>query len=369
MLHVLPLPPANFCHSSYAKGRESKFLYIGFVRELLNLTPLASVQARPQSFQFNFYFDYKMISLRLSATLISHFLVASFATLTLAHAQTPPTKPTPPRVFLYEIIAPAGGEQPAASAHLLFTLPFAKSDFYPLSDEVMQAYKNADTVTIEADISDERRNSAAAQVLRYAKKDHLKRHLTPTTWASLNKMLGKQAQQFRNDHATSVAMGLRMSVAMDFGYQVELATDLHFIRAAKHDGKSVVELDSIEARNQRLASLSDKEADAYLGATLKAYQNGELSKETLAIEEAWRNGEQPALTNALSIAINRDLGSQKIHALLFAGRNPDIAEQLHQQAGQNKKVFAILDVARLVGEKSILRILEDKGYRIQRVTP
>lgn len=309
-----------------------------------------------------------MNSLRLSFTLICHFLVASFATLTLAHAQTPSAKSMPPLALLYEIVAPSNGDQPPISAHLLFTLPVAKADFYPLGDDVMQVYKNADTVAVEADISDEQRNAVAAQALRYGKKDRLKRYLSPTTWASLSTMLGKQAQQFQSHHAVSVAMGLRLSAAIDLGYQPELATDLHFIRAALHDGKKVVELDNIEARDQRLASLSSKEADAYLSATLKAYQNGDLSKETQAIEDAWRQGEPEALINALTSAAKRDLGSQKIHALMFAGRNADIAEQLHKQAEQGAKIFAVLDVARLAGEKSILDTLKNRGYQVKRVT-
>lgn len=204
------------------------------------------------------------------------FITAALLTLctpltSIAFAQTSSqTAPSTVRPLLYAVIAPESENKTQPTSYLYFTLPFAKADFYPLTSEVSQAYKEADTVAVEADISDEQKNTAAAQALRYGKKDHLKKHLSPATWASLNKMLGKQAQQFQSDHAVSVAMGLRLSAAMDLNYQPELAADLHFIHAAQHNEKQVIEFDSIAARNQRLASLSNKEADAYLSATLKA---------------------------------------------------------------------------------------------------
>ncbi len=312
-----------------------------------------------------------MNPIRFSFAAMCGVFFTSLASLAYAQVPTPSANLTPPRALLYEISAPAHAPQTTATAkaYLLFALPFAKKDFYPVEDKVLQAYQQADTLGVEADISDEQKNAVAAQALRYGKKDQLKKHLSPATWASLNKMLGKQAQQFQSDHAVSVALGLRLSAAMDLGYQTELSADLHFLRAAQHDDKQIAEFDSILARDQRLASLSNKEADAYLSATLKAYQSGELTKETQAIEDAWRKAEPEALATAYAAAIKRDLGSQKIHALLITERNAAIADQLQTQVGQGKKLFAVLDAARLSGEKSILSILKNRGYDIKLVTP
>lgn len=269
--------------------------------------------------------------------------------------------------LLFEIIPPVQEGKASKPIHLYFTLAAAKADFYPLSNEVATAYRNADSIAVEADISDEQRNSAASESLRYGKKDHIKKHISATTWASLNKMLGKQAQQFQSYHPVSVAMGLRLSVAMDLGYQEELAADLHFIRAARHDAKQIIELDTITARNLRLASLSNKEADAYLSETLKAYRNAELSKETQNIEQAWRQANPEALSAALSLAAKRDLGSQKIHAVMIAERNAEIASQLQKVAEQGKKIFAVVDAARLCGEESILSIFKNQGFEIKQI--
>lgn len=292
----------------------------------------------------------------------------SFALVSLLLA-TAPSANASAQGLLFEISQPAKEGQTGTGIHLYFTLAAAKADFYPLPADVAAAYKTADSIAVEADISDEHRNNTASASLRYGKKDHIKKHLSPATWASLNKMLGKQAQQFQSYHPVSVAMGLRLSAAMDLGYQEELAADLHFIRAARHDAKQIIELDTISARNQRLASLSNKEADAYLSATLKAYQNGQLNKDIQDIELAWRQADPEALGTALSSLAKRDLGSQKIYALMITERNAEIANQLLKAAEQGKKIFAVVDAARLSGEESILSVYKNQGFEIKQIKP
>lgn len=295
--------------------------------------------------------------LRLNFALVSFMLAAAVSCTVSAQG------------VLFEISQPTKEPQTNQPIHLYFTLSSAKADFYPLSTEVVTAYRNADSIAVEADISDEHRNNTASASLRYGKKDHIKKHLSAATWASLNKMLGKQAQQFQSFHPVSVAMGLRLSAAMDLGYQEELAADLHFIRAARHDAKPIIELDTISARNQRLASLSNKEADAYLSATLKAYQIGQLNKEIQDLEQTWRQADPEALGTALSSLAKRDLGSQKIHALMITQRNAEIASQLLKAAEQGKKIFAIVDAARLSGEESILSHFKNQGLEIKQIKP
>uniref|UniRef100_UPI00375265CE TraB/GumN family protein n=1 Tax=Undibacterium sp. TaxID=1914977 RepID=UPI00375265CE len=281
----------------------------------------------------------KIVGICLTAVFGLSLHQVSFANPMQSKNIEKPTKPTPKNPnkvtgLLYSIGLPAGASSAGQSkkgktiAYLYGSIHVAKADFYPLSTPVRKAYAQADTILVEADITNEAANKATAGKLTYVAPDKLENHLSPATWGALKAMTGEMTDQFQQYHPVMVAMGLTVSVGQQLGYDPALGIDLHFIKAAKKDKKNLMELDSVQFQADVLANLSDAESDALLANTLDSFRKGEVKQEFARLSETWRAADAEGLTKILLEEGNKDIGSQKIMQKLMDERNPMMAQKI-----------------------------------------
>lgn len=263
---------------------------------------------------------------------------------------------------------PAGtGKKAKNIAYLYGSIHVAKADFYPLSTPVRKAYAQADTVVVEADITDEVANKATAAKLTYSPPDKLENHLSAPTWKTLKAMTGDLLDQFQQYHPVMVAMGLTVSVGQQLGYEPEHGIDLHFIQAARKDKKSLMALESVQFQADVLANLSDAESDALLANTLDSFQKGEVKQEFARLSETWRAADAEGLSKILLEEGNKDIGSKKIMQKLMDERNPAMAQKIHDLMRAGKKLFIVISSGHLAGDHNLINLLKQQGLQVQQV--
>lgn len=264
------------------------------------------------------------------------------------------------------------GAEAKKVAYLLFHIPFAKADFYPLSAPLVSAFTQAPSLVLESAIKPDETQDQITQVnqiLRYSNKDNLKKHISKATWLRLNQVTGKQAAQFNSHKAVAVALGLQHSASLDAGHEPDLALDLHFARAAEQQKKVVYHLQSQREYHHRLAQLSDQESDALLHASLQAYPSGKLAQTWATLELAWRSGDRQQLCQHITTTAKADFGSARLYREQITQRNVDVATQLLQYAQAKAPIMAILDASRLCGEQNLLDLLQQRGWQIKAFLP
>lgn len=277
------------------------------------------------------------------------------------------------RGLLYEISLPATPnanektKEKKQRAYLFGGIHIAKKDFYPLPKSVRQAYASADTLVIETDITDENANRAIIGKLSYVAPDRLDQHLVPETWNTLREMTGQSSEQFQFYKPILVAMGLTVSAGMQLGYDPEQGLDLHFIKAAQKDKKTLVELDGVAVQAEVLSSLSDAEGDAILANTLSSFKNGDIKREFQSMSEAWRAGNAEQLAKIFLAAANKDAGSKKITEQLINLRNPTKAQKIQDLMKSGKKLFIVVGAGHFAGENNLLELLRQAGLQVQQL--
>ena len=272
-----------------------------------------------------------------------------------------------PILFEIQLPVPDGEAKPkkAIKAYVLASIHVAKADFYPLPASVRKAYKAADTLVVEADVTNQENNSEIVEKLSYIAPDKLENHLTPNTWQMLTQMTGAASAQFQRYAPSMVAMGLTISVAQQLGYEPSFGLDLHFINQARKDKKTIYELEGLGFQTDVLAALSDAEGDAMLASTLETFRKGEVKAELNRMVEAWKAGDLEKLSKIMRDAGNRDIGSQKLMKALMDDRNPLMVEKITKMMREEKKLFVVLGAGHFAGEASILDILRQRGFSVK----
>lgn len=280
--------------------------------------------------------------------------------------------PSKVKGLLYEIQMPAAaakanGKKKNNKFYMFGSIHIAKADFYPMSPAVLKAYKEADTVAIEADVSNTETSSEIVGKLSYAAPDKLETHLSPATWESLKSMAGANIEQFQRYKPVMVAMGLTISVGQQIGYEPSQGIDLHFIIQSRQDKKELVELEGVTFQGNVLGDLSDAEGDAILASALDSVRKGEAQKELNRIADSWKRADAATLRQILREAGNRDVGSQALMKRLMDDRNVPIAEKIAKLVADGKKLFVVLGAGHLAGENNILKLMQDQGWQVKQI--
>jgi len=267
------------------------------------------------------------------------------------------------KLFLWEVTSGTHAVYVFGSMHA------ARQDFYPLPAIVEDAYRQADELVVEVDITDQQKVAATLPLLTYAPPDSLERHLSAGVW----KQLQSAAQGSGSDVAVLkplkpaiVASGLLVGALLKHGYDPQAGIDMHFLAEAHADGKPIVELETAEFQAGVLGGLSDEEGDAMLGETLEEMRSGELLTMADQLAAAWKAGDDEALGRLLREE-NRDPASKRIFEKLFDERNPAMAEKIAALAAGPRRALVVIGAGHLSGDNNVLQLLQARGLRVRQL--
>lgn len=292
--------------------------------------------------------------------LLATFLCLSIAALVdTASANTPLVEPA--KGLLFEI------KSNKNTLYLFGSIHIAKANFYPLSPQVEQAYAQATTVAVEADVTDAEASKNALPLMTYASPDKLQNHLTPATWQSLQSIAGPAIEQFQGFKPAVVAMGFTLSVFAQQGYDPAYGIDLHFIHRAKADKKKLIELESIAFQASVMGALTDEEGNALLQQSLEALNNGEVLRDAESMVTLWKSADAEGLEKLFTEAANKDVGTKKLMKLLLDDRNVAMTEKIKRMLIDGNKAFVVVGAGHLTGDNSIIDLLQKQGAQVRQL--
>jgi hypothetical protein len=267
------------------------------------------------------------------------------------------------KIFLWEV------KSATHSVYVFGSVHVARADFYPLPQPVEDAYRQADQLVVEVDISDKASLSKSAALLTYAPPDGLDKHVSPEVW----KQLEAASTRSKQDVATlkplkpaTLASVLVVGALAAHGYDPQAGIDLHFLNSAHADSKRVTELESAEFQARILGGLTDEEGDAILSEALEEARTGELVRITDSIVAAWKAGDDESVGRLMREA-NKDAASRKIFAKLFDERNPAMADKIAALASGSGHALVVIGAGHLAGDNSVLQLLKAKGLQVRQL--
>ena len=252
-------------------------------------------------------------------------------------------------------------------AYLFGSIHIAKADFYPMSPKVEAAYLQADTVAVEADTSDPVAAQAMMPKLMYTAPDKLENHLTPATWNDFKTVFGPGAEQMQALKPFMISSAIAVQVGMQLGFDPMQGIDMHFIKRAKADKKSLVELESLAFQADIVSNLTDEESDALIASLIDSIKKREMPKELQKIVDAWKAADTDAVAKLFVDSANKNPGSKRLMKMLMDDRNEGMVNKINQMMQADKKLFVVVGAGHLAGEKSVVDLLRKQGLEVHQI--
>jgi uncharacterized protein YbaP (TraB family) len=257
-------------------------------------------------------------------------------------------------------------ERDGHAAWLLGSVHMARADFYPLPKPIEDAYAGANTLVVEADVTDKAAMMPLLGTAMLPAPQSIHGMLSSKQNRQLNKVLqqlGLSADVADHMKPWFLAMTLEAMEMQHLGFAGDEGIDLHFLNHAKDAGKQVVELESVKAQFALFDTLSPEEAVAMLNTTVSEVAGGHMKKEIQAMMVAWKQGDARAMRRLLEEEAGDDLDMKHLNDKLFGERNRAMLEKIDSLAG-TPAPFIVVGAGHLAGPDNLIDMLRARGYQL-----
>ncbi len=125
--------------------------------------------------------------------------------------------------------------------------------------------------------------------------------------------------------------------------------------------KNILELESVKQQLDLIFGLPDEEA--FLRYTLKDLnQTGNIFREIMT---AWLAGDAQAMYENILAPLENEAEAQPMLETIFYQRNHQMTNKIKTLMQSHKDLFIVVGSGHLLGDKGILKRLEQAGYSIQ----
>ena len=251
------------------------------------------------------------------------------------------------------------------TVYLLGSLHVLRSDSFPLSKEIQEAYSDCTKVVFETDPDSVNDPAFQAQMMAhglYPEGQTLKRNVSEQTYRLLEvkvHAVGLPVAQFDRLKPWFCALILTSMELQKLGFDSGYGIDAHFFHRAKKDGKEIITLESAEYQLGLFTKMGKTEQESFLRQTLKDLE----LIETMASEmvDAWRTGDVDKLNSIIRISFKEH---PDMYKRFTTQRNAKWASQIEDLMRQDDNVLVIVGAGHLVGAESILELLRKRGHRV-----
>jgi uncharacterized protein YbaP (TraB family) len=249
--------------------------------------------------------------------------------------------------------------------YLLGSVHAAKEGLYPLNPRIEDAFRSSAALAVEADAE---ANQLAVQALAlqtglYPQGESLEKNISQRTKEKLKEQ-GFTLALLNKFKPWLAAMTVQSQRVAKLGFDPKLGIDAHFLKQAKESKKEIRELESAAFQLQLMTELAQGKEDLFLYLTLCDLDKME-SKYNL-IFDYWANGDASKLETLIQTELNNpefaELGNK-----LFYQRNKTMADKIDGFLKESKPVFVVVGAGHLVGEKGMVKLLQDKGYQVEQI--
>ena len=256
--------------------------------------------------------------------------------------------------------------------YLFGTIHVGTPDFYPLEARAMRAMTEAPVIALELDPGQTRIMQAAVQKYGlYPPGQSFKTALSPAQQRPLLEALKKYnlvPDNLLRFKPWMLAMALTLNEFIDKGYQPELAIDSYIANYAQQHDKPIVELEGAAAQMALFGQLNDKQQISLLQDTISELSHPDTAQKIVALAEVWRTANVTELESLLrDMRTDHSVAGKFATDILLDQRNPKLADGIASLLKKQDQAFAAIGILHLAGPNSVPALLEQRGYRVQRI--
>ena len=271
--------------------------------------------------------------------------------------------------LLYRVSNEAGN-----TVYLLGTIHVGDEEMYPLGETVEKAYQEAEILAVEIDLialeKDMEKMLRYTMACMYGAGESAKDVFSPETYAlALEKLEQPEALMNMMRPAMWMSLAQEQSYAR-LGMSSEWGVDHYLLKRAHEDGKTIVELETLEEQIETLLSLPDAMADYDLWQMLSYPEAADISMQLLFA--AWKQGNAEIFSLLLAqeeAAVPAELReeyaayAEKMYTLRDDAFEKDVVSFLES----GKCVLFAVGAAHIIGDDALASRLEAAGYLVEEI--
>jgi hypothetical protein len=245
---------------------------------------------------------------------------------------------------------------------LMGSVHFLRASDYPLPAELDAAYAAADALIMEIDMDDLDPMTAQALLTTMGSNPNgatLQEILGKSDYTKASQLaeeLGIPLALFESFKPWFAALSITQLRMIQLGFDPTWGIETQITERAKAEGKPITGLETLE---EQLSFMNDLDSETQQLFLLQSLEDAtEVQKEVQSMVTAWRSGDTETLEHLLVE------GLQEIPVLfdaLLTQRNQNWVPQIIELSQQPGNHLIIVGAMHLVGEDSVLRMLEDRG--------
>ena len=277
-----------------------------------------------------------------------------------AAAQAPQLVPASHKHFMWMVKGASG-----PPTFLVGSLHLLSPEYYPLSAEIEQAFKQSTVLIEEVDL-DEMTNPAVAMPLIGKAMFLDGRTLDQVIAPELYKMViergekaGLPVEALQRMKPWMAAASLTLPSMKAAGFNTELGLDKYFFDKAKTAGLERRALETVAYQFDRLDQMPPAVQEAMLKSVILDIDTKLSSVKTIA--NAWAKGDLVTMER-LSLGAMRE--SPELYQRLLVERNRNWVAPVEACLSDKKACFVVVGAAHLVGPHSLVALLREKGHSV-----
>lgn len=256
------------------------------------------------------------------------------------------------------------------TVYLLGSVHMADKSLYPLADHIEKSFDASKALAVEADVGNidgDMQKKMLSMGMYTDGKTSLKTVVSPETYAEASKRaeaLGFPPMAMNTLKPWMAALTLTALAAQKSGLDPQLGVDMHFLNAARTGGKTIHELEGMDFQLNLFNDFPANQQDAFLFYTAK--EIGQFDKQIRQMMTAWRVGDASGLEKILKQAENDAPKMKPAMEALLTKRNIGMTDKIVGYLESGETTFVVVGAAHLVGPDGIVKLLEKKGYTVER---
>ncbi|EFM09165.1 GumN family protein [Paenibacillus curdlanolyticus YK9] len=256
------------------------------------------------------------------------------------------------------------------TVYLVGSIHVADKAMYPLRKEYEEAFKAADYLALEVDLTQVDQATANSLITKYGVytdgttlKDHISADLYKQVTAILKSRNIKEnaLDTYKPWVVSQIFSTFQTS---DEGYDPSLGIDQYFLNNAIQTKKPIIGLETYEQQIQMFASFSDGLQESQLNETIAEYNNPSTDESGIdQLTEMWKEGDE----NTLSALAQQISSNEEYYKAMLADRNAGMAEKVtgFLNSPDKKTYFVVVGALHMLGQDGVVTKLRAGGFTVE----
>jgi len=241
---------------------------------------------------------------------------------------------------------------------------------YKWYDGIIQSsFESADELVLETELTPEATAEIQGLLIKngfFQGDDNLKNHLDEDRYAKMlmyaKKLMGQEEAAAQKMKPWFMAVNLSMLAVMSSGMDPNSGVDKYLEGLAKTSDKPQ---SGLETATEQMMALIDHPLTvqtAMLSETLD--QLDDFHTVVNGYLQAWASGDSDRINQTM---VNDMKEYQGMYDALLVHRNANWVPAIEDHINSEKTVFVVVGAAHLAGPDSVLKMLENKGYKVHKI--